>query len=152
MRVKRPNELDEEVGFNLTPIIDCLLFLNLFFMLATTFKDTEKALDVNLPEAKAGRPENESVKEVIINVMSDGRMKIGDRVMDSDGLIEHLKQVAMVDKNTPITIRGDRGTEFQNAVRAMDACSRAQLKRVAVGILDDGSRPRAGPSAPGAGH
>jgi biopolymer transport protein ExbD len=149
MRVKRPNELDEEVGFNLTPIIDCLLFLNLFFMLATTFKDTEKALDVNLPEAKAGRPENNSVKEVIINVMNDGRMKVGDRVMDSDGLIEHLKQVAMVDKNTPITIRGDRGTEFQNAVRAMDACSRAQLKRVAVGILDDGAHGRA---APGAGH
>ena len=141
MKIRRPNELEEEVGFNLTPIIDCLLFLNLFFMLATTFKDTEKALDVNLPEAKAGRPENSDVKEVIINVLNDGRMKVGDRVLDADGLIEHLKQVAMVDKNTPITIRGDRGTEFQNAVRAMDACSRAQLKRVAVGILDDGSRP-----------
>jgi biopolymer transport protein ExbD len=138
MRIRRPSELDEEIGFNLTPIIDCLLFLNLFFMLATTFRDSEKALDVNLPEAKSGRPENAETKEVIINVLADGRMKVGDRVLDADGLIEHLKQVALADRNTPITIRGDRGTEFQNAVRAMDACSRAQLKRVAVGILDDG--------------
>jgi biopolymer transport protein ExbD len=141
MRIRRPHELEEEVGFNLTPIIDCLLFLNLFFMLATTFKDTEKALDVNLPEAKSGRAESLDVKEVVINVMADGRMKVGDRILDMDGLVAHLKQVALADKNTPITIRGDRGTEFQNAVRAMDACSRAQLKRVAVGILDDGSRP-----------
>ncbi len=141
MKVRRPSEFDEEIGFNLTPIIDCLLFLNLFFMLATTFKDTEKALDVNLPEAKSGRAESLDVKEVVINVMADGRMKVGDRILDMDGLVAHLKQVALTDKNTPITIRGDRGTEFQNAVRAMDACSRAQLKRVAVGILDDGSRP-----------
>jgi biopolymer transport protein ExbD len=141
MKVRRPSEFDEEIGFNLTPIIDCLLFLNLFFMLATTFKDTEKALDVNLPEAKSGRAESLDVKEVVINVMADGRMKVGDRILDMDGLVAHLKQVALADKNTPITIRGDRGTEFQNAVRAMDACSRAQLKRVAVGILDDGSRP-----------
>ena len=144
MRIRRPSELDEEVGFNLTPIIDCLLFLNLFFMLATTFRDNEKALDVNLPEAKTGRPESTETKEVIINVLADGRMKVGDRVLDLDGLVDHLKQVALVDKNTPITIRGDRGTEFQNAVRAMDACSRAQLKRVAVGILDDGSGRRGG--------
>jgi len=151
MKIRRPNELEEEIGFNLTPIIDCLLFLNLFFMLATTFRDTEKALDVNLPEAKAGRPETTENKEVIINVLSDGRMKVGDRILDADGLIDHLKQVALVDKNTPVTIRGDRGTEFQNAVRAMDACSRAQLKRVAVGILDDGSKSgRGGP--PGSGR
>jgi biopolymer transport protein ExbD len=143
MRIRRPHELEEEVGFNLTPIIDCLLFLNLFFMLATTFKDTEKALDVNLPEAKSGRAESLDVKEVVINVMADGRMKVGDRILDMDGLVAHLKQVALADKNTPITIRGDRGTEFQNAVRAMDACSRAQLKRVAVGILDDGAHARA---------
>ena len=141
MRVRRPSEFDEEIGFNLTPIIDCLLFLNLFFMLATTFKDTEKALDVNLPEAKSGRAESLDVKEVVINVLSDGRMKVGDRFMDADALLAHLKQVALADKNTPITIRGDRGTELQNAVRAMDACSRAQLKRVAFGILDDGGRP-----------
>jgi biopolymer transport protein ExbD len=140
MRIRRPSEFDEEIGFNLTPIIDCLLFLNLFFMIATTFKDSEKSLDVNLPEAKSGRPEAREVKEVIINILADGRMKVGERVLDIDGLVSHLKQVALSDKNTPITIRGDRGTEFQNAVRAMDACSRAQLKHVAVGILDDGSK------------
>jgi biopolymer transport protein ExbD len=142
MHVKRPSELEEEAGFNLTPLIDCLFFLNLFFMLATTFRNDEKALDVNLPEAKSGRPEATEVKEVIINVLADGRMKVGDRILDLDGLVDHLKQVALADKNTPVTIRGDRGTEFQNAVRAMDACSRAQLRRVAVGILDDGSRAR----------
>src|SRR5262245_63426347 len=53
------------------------------------------------------------VKEVIINVLSDGRMKVGDRILDADGLIDHLKQVALVDKNTPVTIRGDRGTRSE---------------------------------------
>jgi biopolymer transport protein ExbD len=63
-------------------------------------------------------------------------MKVGDRFMDDEGLVEHLKRVALADAKTPVTIRGDRTTVFQNAVRAMDACGRANLHRISVGILD----------------
>ena len=76
------------------------------------------------------------MKEIVINVLSDGRMKVGEQFFDQDALVEHLKQAALADQNTPVTIRGDKATVFQNAVRAMDACGRANLHRIAVGLID----------------
>ncbi len=138
MRIRRTadNENGEEIGFNLTPMIDCVFLLNIFYMVTTTFLNLEKEMDINLPEAKSGRPEVVDVKEVIINVMADGRMKVGEQFFEQEALIEHLKSVALADHDTPVTIRGDRETVFQNAVRAMDACRRANLHRMSVGILD----------------
>ena len=138
MRIRRTgdNETAEEIGFNLTPIIDCVFLLNIFYMLTTTFLNFEKEMDVDLPVAKSGRPENREAREVVINVLADGRMKVGERYFDQGSLIEHLKQVALTDKETPVTIRGDKETVFQNAVRAMDACKLARLGHISVGILD----------------
>lgn len=137
MKIRRAVDAEgEEVGFNLTPMIDCVFLLNIFYMVTTTFLNLEKEMDLNLPEAKSGRPEMQDVKEVVINVLADGRMKIGENYFDQDGLVEHLKQVALSDQQTPVTIRGDKATVFQNAVRAMDACGRANLHRIAVGLID----------------
>ena len=117
-------------------ILNVLNKIFITFILATTFAVTEKELDVNLPEARSGKPEQLVVKPVVINVLADGRMKVGERFLDQEALVEHLKQIALADAQTPVTIRGDRDTVFQNAVRAMDACGRANLHRFSVGIVD----------------
>ena len=116
-------------------ILNVLNKIFITFILATTFAVTEKEMDVNLPEAKSGRPEAPA-QPVVINVLADGRMKVGERFLEQDALVEHLRQVALADSNAPVTIRGDRDTVFQNAVRAMDACGRANLHRISVGIVD----------------
>ncbi len=136
MRIDSSEE-DEGLALNLTSMIDVVFLLIIFFMVSTTFLNLEKEMDLNLPEAVSGRPEEMEQDEVIINVMEDGRMKVGESYYDLDGLVERLKQVALADPETPVTIRGDRDTVFQNAVRAMDACGQANLHQISVGILGD---------------
>jgi len=138
MRIRRRTDNDnaEEVGFNLTPMIDCVFLLNIFYMLTTTFMSLEKEMDVSLPDAKAGRPEVQETTEVVINVLADGRMKVGEHYFEQDGLIDHLKEVALADAKTPVLIRGDRATVFQNAVRALDACKLAKMQQVSIGVID----------------
>ncbi len=137
MKIRRAAEAEgEEVGFNLTPMIDCVFLLNIFYMVTTTFLNLEKEMDLDLPEAKSGRPEMQDAKEVVINVLADGRLTVGEQFFADEQLVEHLKQVALADAQTPVTIRGDKATVFQNAVRAMDACGRAKLHRIAVGLID----------------
>jgi|RhiMethySRZTD1v2_1073278.scaffolds.fasta_scaffold2039568_1 biopolymer transport protein ExbD len=125
--------------------IDAVFILNVLnkifitFILATTFAVAEKDLDVNLPEAKSGREELAETKEVVINVLRDGRMRLGESEYDLDTLVEHLKQVALANAQVPVTIRGDRQTMFENAVRAMDACGRANLHRISFAIVDSKS-------------
>ena len=133
MRLKTDDE--QEIGLNLTSLIDVVFLLLIFFMVSTTFLNIEKEMDLELPEATSGRPEEMEQDEIIINVLADGRLKMGNAFYDADQLTERLRQVAMANKDTPVTIRGDKGTDFQNAVRAMDACMRANLRRISVGIL-----------------
>ncbi len=134
MRIK--SEQSEEVfALNLTSMIDVVFLLIIFFMVSTTFMNIEKEMDLELPEASSGRIEELEKDEVIINVLADGRMKMGDTFYEMEPLVDRLKRVAMANKETPVTIRGDKGTDFQNAVRAMDACQRSGLRRISVGIL-----------------
>jgi biopolymer transport protein ExbD len=143
MRIRRTTD-DGELGGGGEGggMVDGVFILNVLnkifvtFILATTFLSPEKEMDLALPEAQSGRPEKQAPQEVIINVLADGRMKVGERYLEQEALVEHLKQVALADSNSPVTIRGDRATVFQNAVKAMDACGRANLHRISVGILD----------------
>ncbi len=134
MRLRR--DTDEDIGFNMTPMIDVVFLLNIFFLLSTKLIDSEKEMDLQLPQAQSGRPEEQAPKEIIINVLADGRMRLGDTFYEMNPLVEKLKQVSLLDQTTPVTIRGDKGTDFQNAVHAMDACMQANLSRISVGILD----------------
>src|SRR5688572_4985703 len=138
MKIRRGAEVEgEEIGFNLTPMIDCVFLLNIFYMLTSSFISLEKEMNLDLPESKSGEPQQQETKEIVINVLADGRMKVGDKYFAQDELVDHLKSVALADKETPVTIRGDKSTVLQNAVRAMDACSQADLRHIAVGLVDE---------------
>jgi len=128
----------EGVMMNLTPMIDVVFLLIIFFMVSTTFLNVEKEMDLDLPEAASGRAEEMQQDEIIINVMADGRLKVGDAFYDKPGLVERLKQAALANPETPVVIRGDRQTDLQNAVHAMDACGQANLHRISVGLQNDG--------------
>lgn len=137
MRIGREDGEDDAPVLNLTSMIDVVFLLIIFFMVATTFANIEKEMDLNLPEATSGRQEEMETDEVVINVLADGRMKVGEQYFDLEGLVTRLKQVALKNPKTPVTIRGDRETDLQNAVRALDACGRANLTHVSVGILSE---------------
>jgi len=144
MRLRHASEEGETIGgegdsVGAVFILNVLNKIFITFILATTFAVAEKDLDVNLPEAKSGREEMAETKEVVINVLRDGRLKLGEAYYELDELVERLKQVALANAQVPVTIRGDRQTMFENAVRAMDACGRANLHRISFAIVDSGA-------------
>ena len=142
MKLRNKEEEGAEVLFNLTPMIDCVFLLNIFFMVSTSFLNLEKEMNLDLPEAASGKAEEVETDEIIINVLEDGRMKVGEQYFDKVALVERLKQAALRNPETPVVIRGDRGTDLQNAVHAMDACGQANLRRISVGLLGDAQRSR----------
>lgn len=129
----------EETQRNLTPMIDVVFQLLIFFMLATTYQNPEKELDIELPSAESGRQEEQMPEELVINVFRDGRIALSGQVLDDAALSNALKSAALRNPDTPVTIRGDRLVHHEHIVQVMDACGLAGLQNLSVGTLESGS-------------
>ncbi|TAJ18734.1 MAG: biopolymer transporter ExbD [Planctomycetota bacterium] len=145
MRIKSPDEADDPV-MNLTPLIDVMFNLLLFFMLATTFLLPERNLEVELPQARAGQVQGEAAREIVLNVTRDGGVLLSGRRIDYGVLERELRAAAARDPRTPVTIRGDRRVEHQAIVRVLDACRLAGLANLSLGTSPTSSSaaPREG--------
>jgi len=134
MKIKKRDE--DEPNLNLTPMIDVVFQLLIFFMVATTFLDPEKEIGIELPEAASGEAPDEQSDELIINIFADGRIILSGREVAAESLLGELKAAAQADPTTPVTIRGDRLVHHERVVQVMDACGQAGLLNLAVGTLE----------------
>lgn len=130
MRLRDETEGDE-FALNLTSMTDIVFLMLVFFMLATTFVDPEKALGIELPGASAAS--DAPAEELIINVLEDGTYVVGGVSLDAEGLKARLGEAARARPDTPVTIRGHRLARHEAIVTAMDACQGLGLTNLSVG-------------------
>lgn len=127
-RTRRRDEPDIVV----IPLIDVLLMLLIFFMLATTFS-TDTRIRVNLPEASESPEKKEEQKQEPINLVIDaqGRFFVDDQELintEFKTLKRNLeKRVAGLKELPPLTIRADAKTPHQAVMTAMDAAGQVGL-------------------------
>ena len=129
-------EAGEELVLNLTPLIDVVFLLLVFFMLTTTFLDPERELEIDLPQAESGAVLEQEDRELVINVFEDGRITLSGDTVDPNALRTRLEQAATSDPDTPVTIRGDKKVQHGDIVGVMDACGLAGLYNLSVGTLE----------------
>lgn len=120
MQFKR--QKDSEVSVNLTPLIDVVFLLLIFFMVSTTFtKETHLSLD--LPEAE-GEQSSDQPDQIEILIDSNGQYVINQRSLASSSIkivMAALKEVSGGDTSLPLVITADAQTPHQAVVTAMDA-------------------------------
>lgn len=137
MNIRAENDGDELV-VNLTPLIDVVFLLLIFFMLATTFLDPEREIELELPHAESATELDEEPEEIVLNVLADGRVFYRDDELSEDELLALLRGAAQRDPSTPVTIRGHRAARHEMIVRVMDACGVAGLSNLSVGTTSEG--------------
>jgi biopolymer transport protein ExbD len=134
----RPERTDERVDINLTPLIDVVFLLLIFFMVSTTF-DRHENLKVELPEASATQSQQQQ-DPVVISIDADGNYFINDRQLVNTTLetlkIALRKTVADKEKDVPLVLRADARTPHQSVVRAMDAASQLGLTRLSIATVE----------------
>ncbi|WP_455202096.1 ExbD/TolR family protein [Kaarinaea lacus] len=112
----------EELDVNITPLIDIVFLLLIFFMVSTTF-ERESEIDVTLPEAAIDAPQEQSdVIEIVIS--SEGMFYVnGKRVINKQvaTLKQALLKVANGREDPPIIISADANATHQAVVTVMDA-------------------------------
>ena len=124
----RPNGSDSDVSIELTPIIDMVFLLLIFFLVATTFHQTEREMQVALPQASFAGPISTALREIIINVDAEGNIIVSGRTVDAEGLRLMIEEAVAVNPQQKVTVRGDRTTAYANVVRALDVCKGAGIQ------------------------
>lgn len=124
-----------EASVELTPLIDVVFLLLIFFMVSTTFI-RETQLKIDLPEA-AG--ELQEIEEEVIEITVDrlGEYAVNDRLLVNNELhtlVRALEQVveAGVPPGSRLIITADANAAHQSVVRAMDAAGKVGLTRISI--------------------
>lgn len=131
--MKFRRKIREELSINITPLIDVVFLLLIFFMVTTTF-NRETRLLVNLPEANAEAAE--SVPDQIeIIVARDGNYSINGRVLVNDRietLMRGLELESGGDRSLPVLLVADAEATHQSVVTAMDAIGQSGFTRLNI--------------------
>ena len=108
---------------NLTPLIDIVFLLLVFFMLTAHFVK-DQSLDINLPEANsATNLEDQGALEIVINDNDD--ILIDKKIIKSDELAVVLQQSLQARSNKQVVLRGDKSSKLDSTVKVMDAARKA---------------------------
>lgn len=115
---------------NITPLIDVVFLLLIFFMVSTTF-DKQTKLKVDLPEASADIVPDEAVDRIEITIDIRGHFYVNDEELirhDLDTLKRTLLKIADGRTDLPIVISGERSSPYQAAITVMDAASQLGMQ------------------------
>lgn len=123
----------EEPDINLTPLIDVVFLLLIFFMVSTTF-DHESQISIELPQAKAtSKQDQKQSLEVLID--AKGHFYVNDhRLVNTqiDTLKRAIRQAAGDRKNPVFVISADANTPHQAVVTAMDAARQVGITHMSI--------------------
>ena len=122
----------EEVALNMTPMIDIVFQLIIFFVVTIELDRQVFNEKIILAESPSGPAiEKKDPRTVVIEVDPDGRTFIARRRLSFGALRSILRQaVARAGQGTPVQIRADRRTDHEHVRRAMEACGQAGIWRV----------------------
>lgn len=123
MRFRKP--VVEPLEVNLTPMIDCLLFLIVFLLLATSFNHFSR-INIVLPEAQ-GVSVSEEGKQVEVAVQEDGSYLVNGIALGKSSeaeLTNMLQQEAGTDRTLLFVIAADANATHQSVVRVMDVAGK----------------------------
>lgn len=112
----------DELTIEMTPMIDMVFLLLIFFLVATTFQQVEHEIQIALPQASASGPISANLRELVINVDLDGGIHVGGRRIEVDALKTIITEAVAGNPDQKVAVRGDRNTAYANIVRVLDAC------------------------------
>ena len=128
----------DEVSLDMTPLIDVVFLLLIFFMLTASFTQAQR-LKVELPKAEQGEAIKDPAKNWVIEIDAEGNYALNGEALAGDQLILRLRELPERTDDTVILIRADAKTEHQAVVQALDAARAAGLLH--IGLATETAQP-----------
>jgi biopolymer transport protein ExbD len=138
-------QADELPIINMTPMVDVILCLLVFFMAATKLYDwDENEFIVNVPQVAEAAPLTAAPDDLALTIVKPGLVALGEATYDLSALSVLLKDARDRYANQGVVIRGDASLNYQDLADVLSTCDEAGIRNVRLPV-----RPR---PIPAAGH
>jgi biopolymer transport protein ExbD len=123
---------------DLTPMMDMVFNLLIFFMVVTSFEKEERDLKVQLPDGSEAMPLTAKPREIFVNIDKDGRYFVRSQQVTLEELGQLLTQAVL---NSPagqtVVIRADRRAAWDHVAAAMRLCNQAGIRDYSAALADE---------------
>ena len=123
-------------SFNMTPMIDVVFLLIIFFLVSSHLAQQEIQPDLELPVAASGGPPPPSTPRVTVNLRADGQLLLGSQPVTADELgrrLQHERQ--RVGRDLEVRLRSDRQVAYRHVEPVLVACAKSGIWNVTFAVV-----------------
>ena len=125
---------DEQPSLNLTPMIDIVFLLIIFFMVGTKFTELERKIGLRVPEVTDRGALTAAPERKVVSVYRDGRIELDKRPVTLAELTEQLADVRRQYPDLGVLVRGDFRGPYQNVAAVLNACKQAGVRDLNLSV------------------
>ena len=128
---------DDQVSINLTPLIDIVFLLIIFFMVGTRFSELteqEKNIELEVPRVSNATALTPAPKKRVINVLKDGQIRLDQRQVTLEELFTELNDVTKQYRQVGVIVRGDANSTYQHVADVIATCKRAEINDLNISV------------------
>lgn len=126
--------LDDQPGINMTPMIDVVFLLLIFFMLGTKFTELERKIGLRVPEVSDRGALTAAPEKKVVNVFRDGAITLDGAPVNLAQLIGQLAAARDQYPNLGVLVRGDAQGRFQGVAEVLNACKQAGIQELGISV------------------
>ena len=130
MRFRIENE--DNFSFDLTPLVDVVFLLLIFFMVSTVFIDFKRQMDISLPSSKSSAP-SEVLEPVKVDLTVDRQIFLNGEKINLKEFESALSKISVSKKKSAI-IRADKSLPYGNVIKIMGMLQSAQILDIGVAV------------------
>lgn len=131
---------DEMPQINLTPMVDIIFQLIIFFMVGSQFTEMDKKVDVQVPTVANGQNLPIAPTRYVVNVHRDGRIFFNSNATTLAGLTDQLRAARQTKTDLNVIVRGDADGPLQNVAAVLTACRQAGVADVGISVRGSGTK------------
>ncbi|HLQ46363.1 MAG TPA: biopolymer transporter ExbD [Planctomycetaceae bacterium] len=132
MPLKTPESSLQDPEINLTPMIDVVFLLIIFFMVGTQFTNRERKYDIDLPTVAEAAPLTELPDDLVINVDREGKIFLADKAVSLTQLEQELAKARGNYTDLGVIIRGQGTGPYQHIADVLSICQKVQIKKMTL--------------------
>jgi biopolymer transport protein ExbD len=136
---------------NMTPMVDVILCLLVFFMAATRLYDWDQSeFKVTVPEVAAAAPLTAAPDDMVLTILRPGAVAVNESTYDLKGLATFLQEARARYANQGVMIRGEATLAYQDLADVLSVCDTAGIRNVRLPVRsrDETAAIRTQPASP----